>query len=92
MGPIGCLETSVLNQPALRNNPEDVRIQVNNVFSSHDCSTSCAFQRVYYVIIIEEQLCLYSTHCAGGSSHPELCGTTLGCEVKTLFKCTKVGF
>ena len=28
-GPIGCLETSVLKQPTLRNNPEDGRIQVN---------------------------------------------------------------
>jgi hypothetical protein len=29
MGPIGCPETSVLNQPTLCNNPEDGRIQVN---------------------------------------------------------------
>jgi hypothetical protein len=26
MGPVGCPETSVLNQPTLRNSPEDVRI------------------------------------------------------------------
>jgi hypothetical protein len=29
MGLIGCPETSALNQPALRNNPEDRRIQLN---------------------------------------------------------------
>jgi hypothetical protein len=29
MGQMGCPETSVLNQPTLRNIPEDVSIQVN---------------------------------------------------------------
>ena len=29
MGPIGCPETSMRNQPTLRNNPEDGRILVN---------------------------------------------------------------
>jgi hypothetical protein len=29
MGPIGIPETSMLNQPTLRNNPEDGRLQVN---------------------------------------------------------------
>jgi hypothetical protein len=29
MVPIGCPETAVLNQPTLRNNSEDGRIQVN---------------------------------------------------------------
>ena len=29
MGPIGCPETSVLNQPTQRNNAEDDRIQAN---------------------------------------------------------------
>ena len=30
MASIGCLETSAVNQPTLRNNPEDGRIQVNS--------------------------------------------------------------
>jgi hypothetical protein len=32
MGPIGCHETSVLNQPTLHNNLEDGRIQTVIVF------------------------------------------------------------
>jgi hypothetical protein len=42
MGPIGTSETSVVNQPTLRNIPEDGRIQINCI----DCLRSRTVQYV----------------------------------------------